>query len=94
MTQHDIPCWKITNCCSSDCCLRQYEGEKKCWELASELDDYRSAMNVCKDCIVNISKQDDSVLSKAEIAMIMEKKGCLLVQKCPQPPAAAGLNDA
>lgn len=83
MTSQNIPCWKITNCQRNECCLGQNGGEKQCWEMASELDDYRSAMNVCKDCIVYITKQNNSVLTETEITEIMEKKGCILTQKCP-----------
>jgi hypothetical protein len=83
MISRNIPCWKITNCRRNECCLMQYEGEQQCWEFASELDDYRSAMNVCEDCIVFVTKQNDSVLSETEIAQIMEKKGCILIKNCP-----------
>ncbi|MDA8165650.1 MAG: hypothetical protein M0017_11535 [Desulfobacteraceae bacterium] len=83
MTAQNIPCWKITNCRRNECCLGQHAEEKQCWEVASELDDYRSAMNVCKDCIVYITKQANSVLTEAEITVIMERKGCILTQKCP-----------
>ncbi|MEJ2031815.1 MAG: hypothetical protein P8Y63_01990 [Deltaproteobacteria bacterium] len=89
MTSRNIPCWEITNCSHDECFMRHYEGGKQCWEVASELDDYRSAMNVCRDCIVYITKQKDSVLTEAEITVIMEKKGCVLTKACPsyQPPS-------
>lgn len=81
------PCWEITRCTSEDCCLsRQQDVDARaCWEIASELDDYRSAFNVCKDCIVYLSKQDASVLSEAELEKIVTTKQveCVLVSKCP-----------
>jgi hypothetical protein len=78
-----IPCWKITNCRRQDCCLAEYAGDKQCWEVASEMDDYRSVMNVCSDCIVFIAKQNTTLLSDTEIMGIMESKGCILTQNCP-----------
>lgn len=83
MTPRNIPCWKITNCRREECCLAEYAGDKQCWEVASDLDDYRSVMNVCSDCIVFISRQNSSVLSEQEIMGIMEKKGCILTRGCP-----------
>jgi len=52
--------------------------------VAQELDDYRSALNVCKDCIVFISKNDSAALSEAEIREIMDSKvDHVLAVQCP-----------
>ncbi|MEW6500471.1 MAG: hypothetical protein ACOY8P_06090 [Thermodesulfobacteriota bacterium] len=81
------PCWEITRCTKEDCCLdRRYDVcIKPCWEIANELDDYRSAMNVCKDCIVYVTKEGASLLSEEELAEIVgtKKVECVLVNKCP-----------
>ena len=82
------PCWEITKCVSEDCCLSREQAvhAKPCWEIASELDDYRSALNVCKDCIVYVSKQTSSSLSEAELEAIISAKKkveCVLVSNCP-----------
>lgn len=80
------PCWEITKCKSEDCCLSREQQQKSlpCWEIAAGLDDYRSAFNVCKDCIVFISKQGGSDLSATELDQILHHKiDCVLVKGCP-----------
>mgnify|MGYP005838584633 FL=1 len=76
-------CWLITGCRKQDTCHAGQQLDKECWQIVQEMDDFRSAMSVCEDCIVYVSKAKKSVLSEAEIAEIMEKKGfCVLASKC------------
>lgn len=87
MAQDEWHCWQITSCGSEDNCLAWKQGleSRPCWEVAQELDDYRSALNVCKDCIVFISKENSAALSKEEVWEIMERKvECALAPQCPQ----------
>ena len=72
----DMPCWEITQCGNQDSCLAwtPENAGKACWQVATELDDYRSAMNVCKDCIVYISKHANSALSEQEVQDILQHK--------------------
>ncbi len=78
-------CWEITKCTKIKGCIARNRPEVPCWELARELDDYRTILNVCEDCIVYLSHQKNSVLSEKEIREIMEKKGlCVLAAKCSQ----------
>lgn len=80
----DMPCWEITQCGRTEECIVCKEPGKECWELASKLNDYRSNLNVCSDCIVFLAKQKDSALPAEEIQSILEKKGvCVLVASCP-----------
>jgi hypothetical protein len=44
--------------------------EKPCWELASEVGDFRSVFNICEDCIVFILKNGTTILSEEEIRSI------------------------
>lgn len=71
----ELPCWEIMKCDGSENCPARQQPERDCWDIASELDDYRSAFNICKDCIVYMLKQGDSVFSEQEIKNIMEEKG-------------------
>lgn len=81
--KQDWHCSKITNCGKKEQCPAGQVEDKACWEIASELGDYRSIMNVCQDCLVYLTHQEDSILSEEEINHIMEKKGvCVLVEKC------------
>ncbi len=85
--QNEWHCWEITGCGNQEGCLaRQQEGEAKpCWEVAQALDDYRCALNVCKDCIVYISKLRSSVLTAEEVRGILQRKvNCVLADGCPQ----------
>lgn len=50
-------CWEITGCGSQDDCKVWQQVKftgKPCWEVVKEFDDYRSALNVCGDCIVSV----------------------------------------
>ena len=76
-------CWTITSCQKKESCPAGQQLDKECWEIVQEIEDFRSSMHVCEDCIVFLSKAKKSVLSKDEIAAIMEKKGvCVLASKC------------
>ena len=45
--------------------------DKPCWEMASEIGDFRSAFNICEDCIVFLLKRGTtSLLSEKEIRSI------------------------
>ena len=70
----DWPCWKIMGCDNPQDCLAWKHPETPCWEIISQLDDYRKAFNVCQDCIVHILKSENSVLSEFQILKIMETK--------------------
>ena len=48
--------------------------EKPCWEMASEVDDFRSAFNICNDCIVYILKNGSTLLSEKELHSIRKRK--------------------
>ncbi len=77
-----LPCWEITQCGNKNCAaFSQYI--TPCWEIAHALDDYRTAMNVCPDCIVYLSRQKNSILSTEEIEQILKHKiACSLREEC------------
>ncbi|MDA3970324.1 MAG: hypothetical protein PF442_03135 [Desulfobulbaceae bacterium] len=83
MTEEHWQCWKITGCNKKDRCPAGQQEGKECWEIVQEMDDYRSSMKVCEDCLVYLSKEKNSVLSKDEIVAILKQKGvCILASKC------------
>ena len=41
-----------------------------CWEMASKSDDFRSAFNICDDCIVFLLNTATTFLSEKEIRSI------------------------
>lgn len=56
--------------------------DKPCWEMMREID--VCSFNICKDCLVFVTKQKDSVLSREEILSIMCQRGVDVTgTKCP-----------
>jgi hypothetical protein len=68
------PCWEIMKCKGTEDCPARRQPERHCWEIARDLDDYRSAFNICQDCIVFMLKNGNSILSEKEVQTIVEKK--------------------
>ena len=50
--------------------------EKPCWKMASEVNSFRSAFNICDDCIVFVTQNGYSVLSEKEIRSIGNRLVC------------------
>ncbi len=81
----DLKCWEITQCKRSEGCPAREEPDRPCWEIAAELEDYRSTFHVCKDCLVYVAKNEDSSLSEEEFEnIIASKQICVLASKCPK----------
>lgn len=78
------PCWEIMGCkpeAAAKC--PAYQSEKPCWEVMREID--VCSFNICKDCLVYIAKQKNSIFSKEEILSIMCQKGIDVTgHSCPQ----------
>ncbi len=83
------PCWEIMNCDPEKSECPAYGAEQPCWELMREIDLY--SFDICKDCLVFISKQKDSIFSKEELLSIMCQKGIDVTghHQCPQFKPAA-----
>jgi hypothetical protein len=68
-------------CEGTENCPARKHPDLNCWEIAREMDDYRKAFDICKDCIVYMLKAEDSVLSKQEMQTIIDRKnGCVMVK--------------
>jgi len=61
-------------CEGTDDCPARKHPDLNCWEIASEMDDYRKAFNICQDCIVYMLKAENTVLTKQEMQTIMKQK--------------------
>lgn len=85
----DWPCWEIMKCNpenASQC--PAYKAEKPCWEVMRAIDAY--SFNICRDCIVYVIKQKDSIFSREEILSIMHQKGVNVTGvQCPQYQATS-----
>ncbi len=74
------PCWEIMKCKAEDVAkCPAFHTEKACWEAMREID--VCSYNICKDCLVYVTKQKDSILSQEEILSIMCQKGVDILGK-------------
>ena len=48
--------------------------QKPCWEMASEVGDFRSEFNICEDCIVFLLENGTTILSEKEIRSIIHRE--------------------
>ena len=79
ITNSDFPCWEIMKCEGTEDCPARKRPDLNCWEIASEMDDYRKAFNICNDCIVYMLKAENTVLTKQEMQTIMKQKSACLI---------------
>ena len=60
-----------------------YMADEPCWDVMRKIDAY--SFNICRDCIVYVIKQKDSIFSQEEIQSIMHQKGVSITGvQCPQ----------
>jgi len=69
--------------CGAEECVARKNPHIPCWEVVSEMEYFQSTLNVCKDCIVYVSKQRPSILTDQELASIMEYKSTYGMHRCP-----------
>jgi len=75
----DWQCWEIMKCKGTENCPARKNPGRPCWEIAGELNDYRSAFNICQDCFVYLLKNGNTALSEQEFRTIVEQKlSCVL----------------
>lgn len=72
----DMHCWEIIGCQGTENCPARKHPEIPCWELAQDLDDYRSVFKICRDCIVYMVKNETIVLSDEEKQSIINQTEC------------------
>ena len=80
----DWPCWEIMKCNPEQAThCPAFRQEKQCWEVMREIDTL--SFNICRDCIVYVMKQKDSIFSEDEIESIVRRKGLdAKDHHCPQ----------
>ncbi len=77
-SRSDLFCWEIMQCENSSNCPARKNPEKNCWEIASELDDFRNASNICRDCIVHLLKLGNALSNQEMKNIVKTKKSCIL----------------
>lgn len=77
------PCWEIMKCNADKVCPAKENPDKMCWDIVREADP--CSFNICRDCLVYVSKQKNSQFSKEEILSIMVQKGVNVLDgsQCP-----------
>lgn len=80
----DWPCWEIIKCQPEEAAkCPAYHAEEACWEVMRNINS--CSFNICKDCLVYLTKQKNSIFSKEEILSIMCQKGIDVTgHRCPQ----------
>jgi hypothetical protein len=59
-----------------------YSSDKPCWEVMRDID--VCSFNICKDCLVYVSKEKNSIFSTEAIRSIMCQKGIDVTgSQCP-----------
>ena len=86
-SRSDLFCWKIMQCKNSNNCPARKNPGKPCWEIASELDDYRNASNICRDCIVHMLKLGNSLSNREINDIVKTKKSCILAHGRSRHPS-------
>jgi hypothetical protein len=66
--------WELEGCKGGAGYSTKEYPEKPCWKTASEVGDFRSAFNVCEDCIVFLLKNGTTLLSEDEIRTIGDRE--------------------
>lgn len=69
----ELPCWVIMNCGDNNKCPAKEQPQLNCWDIFSEVDE--KVFNICRDCLVYLSRQEESILSRQEMDQIMLAKG-------------------
>lgn len=79
----ELSCWEIMQCGAEECVVRKHP-DTPCWEVVHEMGYFQSTLNICKDCIVFVSKQNPPILTASELANILEHKAAYgLHLHCP-----------
>lgn len=68
-------CWEIMQCKGTESCAARRHPEKPCWQIAQEMEDYRSVFKICQDCIVFMLKNGLIFLSEKEARLIVKQAG-------------------
>ena len=61
------------NCSQDKKCPAKENPDRNCWDIFSDFD--LKAFHICQDCIVYLSRQEVSNLSRRELDQIMISKG-------------------
>ena len=72
----DLPCWVIMKCGDDTSCPAKENPESNCWEIFTEADP--KAFNICQDCLVYLTRQEVSVLSREEMEQVLCSRGIVM----------------
>lgn len=64
------------NCGDDISCPAKEQPDSNCWDIFSEADP--KAFSICQDCLVYLTRQESSVVSREEMEQIMCRKGIIV----------------
>ena len=71
-SRSDWFCWEIMQCENHEDCPAGKNPAEPCWEIARSLHSDLHALNVCRDCIVRVIKENSPTLSNRELFEILK----------------------
>lgn len=66
-------CWEITECDADLSCPMRMNGTA-CWEWAEKNNGFQCHYGMCKDCIVYLYYNENTILTPAEIEEVMKRR--------------------
>lgn len=68
-------CWDIMQCDEEDSCPVRENKIAHCWEWMQKHTQFQSQYGLCAECIVFLSKNENTILAAGEIEQIMISRG-------------------
>ena len=64
-------CWEIIQCDNKTSCPARLDAKKPCWAVMEEHNSFQCHYGLCEECIVYISKSQNSMFSRKELEEVM-----------------------
>jgi hypothetical protein len=68
-------CWEIMQCDEEDACPVRVNKVECCWEWMNKHVQFQSQYGLCAECLVYLSRNENTVLAAGEIEQIMLRRG-------------------
>lgn len=70
----DQYCWEIIQCGDNVSCPARSVTAKPCWEVMQAHSSFQCHYGLCEECIVYLSKSNDSMFSRKEMDEVMRNR--------------------
>ena len=68
-------CWEIMQCDDEQLCPVRKNKLDQCWQFMKEHNQFQCQYGLCKDCIVYLCNNENTILTDWEIERIMIRRG-------------------